>query len=373
MKYYLIAGEASGDMHGANLINSIKKQDTKADFRFFGGDLMQQAGKSLTIHYRYMAFMGAWEVLINLNSIARFMRICKKDITDFHPDVIILIDYAGFNLKIARFAHKNGYKVYYYISPKLWAWNKSRIKLFKKYVDKLYAIFPFEVDFYKQNGFDKVEYLGHPLLDEIDKKKKELTDGNEFVTKNNLSEKPIIALLSGSRKQEIERCLPEMIAVTRNYPDYQFVIAGVTSLPGELYQQYMKNTSVNIVYDQTYNLLHNATAAIVTSGTATLETAILNIPEVVIYKTSPITYFIAKPFVHIRFFSLVNLIMDKETVKELLQYNLARGIKTELDKILFDKTYRARMLEEYGIMRQRLGQPGASDRVAKAIVESMLT
>ena len=210
-------------------------------------------------------------------------------------------------------------------------------------------------------------------MDEIDKKKKELTDGNEFVTKNNLSEKPIIALLSGSRKQEIERCLPEMIAVTRNYPDYQFVIAGVTSLPGELYQQYMKNTSVNIVYDQTYNLLHNATAAIVTSGTATLETAILNIPEVVIYKTSPITYFIAKPFVHIRFFSLVNLIMDKETVKELLQYNLARGIKTELDKILFDKTYRARMLEEYGIMRQRLGQPGASDRVAKAIVESMLT
>ena len=373
MKYYLIAGEASGDMHGANLINGIKKQDVNADFRFFGGDLMQKAGTSLTVHYKHMAFMGLWEVLMNLNSIARFMKICRKDIIDFNPDVIILIDYAGFNLKIAKFVHEKGYKVYYYISPKLWAWNKSRVKLFKKYVDKLYAIFPFEVFFYKQNGYDKVEYLGHPLLDEIDKKKKGLTKGKEFIAKNNLPEKPIIALLSGSRKQEIERCLPEMIAITKNYPDYQFVIAGVRSLPEELYQQYLKDTSVNIVYDQTYNLLHNATAAVVTSGTATLETAILNIPEVVIYKTSPVTYLIGKPFVHIRFFSLVNLIMDKETVKELLQYNLAVDIRTELDKILFDETYRGKMLEEYDIMRQRLGQPGASDRVAKAIVESMLT
>jgi lipid-A-disaccharide synthase len=371
MKYYLIAGEASGDMHGANLINGIKKKDDNAEFRFFGGDLMQKAGTSLTVHYKHMAFMGLWEVLMNLNAIARFMKICRKDITDFNPDVIILIDYAGFNLKIARFAHKNGYRILYYISPKLWAWNKSRIKLFKKYVDKLYAIFPFEVDFYKENGYSNVEYLGHPLLDEIEKKKKGLSLKKDFITKNKLSEKPIIALLSGSRKQEIDRCLPEMLAVVNNFPDYQFVIAGVTSLPDELYQQFIKDTDVRIVYDQTYDLLHNAVAAVVTSGTATLETAILNIPEVVIYKTSPVTYFIAKPFVHIKFFSLVNLIMGKETVKELLQYNLTRDIKNELDNILYNKEYRQNMLNEYEEMRHRLGVPGASDRVGEAIVKSI--
>ncbi len=371
MKYYLIAGEASGDLHGANLINGIKKQDTNAKFRFFGGDLMQQAGESLTAHYKHMAFMGAWEVLVNLNSIARFLKICRKDITDFQPDVIILIDYAGFNLKIAKFAKEKGFKVYYYISPKLWAWNKSRIKLFRKYVDKLYAIFPFEVDFYKQNNYPQVEYLGHPLLDEVEKKEKEFTGYNEFISKNGLSEKPVVALLSGSRKQEIERCLPEMISVTRHYPDHQFVVAGVSSLPEELYRKYLKDTNVNIVYNQTYNLLHNAVAAVVTSGTATLETAILNVPEVVVYKTSPMTYFIGKPFVHIRFFSLVNLIMDNETVKEILQYNLAGKIKSELDKILFDNKHRERMLNEYKEMRHKLGQPGASIRVAKSIVESL--
>ncbi|MBN1159526.1 MAG: lipid-A-disaccharide synthase [Bacteroidales bacterium] len=366
MKYYLIAGEASGDMHAANLMKAIGKNDPEAEFRCFGGDLMQAAGGSLFVHYRDMALMGIVEVLKKYPVIRTNKRLCRKDILAYNPDVLILVDYSGFNLPIARYAKKRGFRVFYYISPKLWAWAKWRIRKVRRYVDQMFVILPFEVDFYREHRID-AEYYGNPVIDSIEAFKPHALSYNDFITRNNLKDKPIVALLAGSRRQEIDKLLPEMLRVVSEYPDYQFVIAGAPSVPQDYYRQFLKECDVQIVYDQTYQLLVNASAAIVTSGTATLETALLGVPEVVAYKTSPVTFFIGSLFVRIKFFSLVNLILDEPVVKELLQKDLAIDIKTELDRLLYDQAYRSGMLKKFALLQETLGEAGVSERVAKRI------
>ncbi|MBN2348206.1 MAG: lipid-A-disaccharide synthase [Bacteroidales bacterium] len=370
MKYYLIAGEASGDMHGANLIKALGQRDPESEFRFLGGNKMKNTAGTLSVHYKETAVMGGWEILTSLGKISRNFKRVKKDILEYKPDALILIDYAGFNLRIAKFAKENGFRVFYYISPKVWAWNRARVKKIKQYVDKMYCILPFEVDFYKKYGYT-AEYIGNPILDALQDKKTGTVSLKKFINKNKLSDKPIIALLAGSRKQEIELCLPEMLAIIKNFKDYQFVIAGVDFLPKELYQKFLTGSDVLIVYDQTYALLQNAVAAVVTSGTATLETALLKIPEIVIYKTSAFNYHIGKHLVRIKYFSLVNLIMDKEVVKEFFQENLAAKISDELSNILFNTGYRQQMLENYNLLEGKVGEPGASERVAEKIYSTL--
>ncbi len=367
MKYYLIAGEASGDLHGSNLMKGILKSDPDAEFRFFGGDKMSQVGGHLVRHYQDMAFMGLIEVIVNFRSIFKNIRFCRIDIVAYNPDVVILIDYPGFNLRIARFAKKAGYRVFYYISPKVWARNESRVKQLKAYVDRLFVIFPFEVPYFRKFDMD-VDFLGNPTLDAVEQKVEGVEKRPEFLQKNNLSEKKIVALLAGSRKHEIKHCLPEMIKASYDFPDYQFVIAAAPSISPDYYVPFIENTPVKIVLDQTYQLLWHAKAAVVTSGTATLETALLDVPEVVVYKFNEITINIARFFVHIKYFSLVNLIMDREVVKELLQYNLSRDIVAELKKLLYDEVYRKRMLDSFARMKDMLGGRGASERVANQMV-----
>jgi lipid-A-disaccharide synthase len=376
MKYYIIAGEASGDMHGANLMKNIMKHDTDADFRFFGGNMMKSAGGTLVRHYRDLSYMGIWEVLRNIGKISSNVLFCKRDIKEYNPDVIILIDYAGFNLRIARFARARNLKVYYYILPKLWAWGKSRAKKLKRYVDKRFVILPFEVDFYDKLNIN-VEYHGHPLVDEIENFKKQSFLSAEFRKENGLDDRPIIALLAGSRKQEIDRCLPEMIAITKHYTGHQFVVAGAISIKTEYYNKFLNKTSIKLVHNQTYQLLMHSTAAIVTSGTATLETALFNVPQVVVYKTSGFNYYFGQILVmlniiHVKFFSLVNIILDREAVKELLQFRLADNIKAELDNILHDTGYRDKILKNYAELRNIIGKPEASVKIAARIVNSLV-
>jgi len=370
MKYYIIAGEASGDLHASNLLKEIKLLDDKADFRCWGGDLMQNEGANLVKHYKELAFMGFIEVLQNIRTIKKNFRLCKSDLISYQPDILILVDYPGFNLRIAKFAKEHHIKTYYYISPKIWAWKKSRAWEIKKYIDKMFVIFPFEQDFYKTYDY-KVHYVGNPLVDEIVKKKEKLLEKDEFLSKNNLSEKPIIALLAGSRKQEVNLILPEMLQMVNQYPGYQFIIAGAPSFTKENYAPYIADLNVKVIFNQTYDLLKHAHAAIVTSGTATLETALFNIPQVVVYKMIQFQYDIGKFFIKVRFFSLVNIIMDKEIVKELLQNDLATKIKDELDRILTDENYRKRMLENYVLLQDKLGETGASERTAKQIVADL--
>lgn len=365
MKLYIIAGEASGDLHAGNLIRQFKNIDSSIQFRGFGGDKMTEAGADITRHYREMAFMGVWEVLMNLKKIGANFDICKREILEYKPDALILVDYAGFNLRMAAYAKEHGIKTLFYISPKVWAWKKSRIKKIKAFVDRLYVILPFEKEFFKKHDME-VDYVGNPLTDAISEFRDSYTQTkNDFIKSNNLEEKPIIALLSGSRKQEIKHCLPEMIKASANYPEYQFVIAGAPSIPKEHYYPYLEGTNVKIVYNQTYPLLENAYAAIVTSGTATLETALFKVPQVVVYKTSAFTFIIARPFFMLEFFSLVNLIMDKEVVKEILQFSLAKNIKKELDLILFDASHFKNMLENYNELAVKVGNPGTSMRTAQ--------
>jgi lipid-A-disaccharide synthase len=366
MRYYLIAGEASGDLHGSNLIKNLKKIDFEAQFRGFGGDLMKDAGAEICLHIRKMSFIGIWEVLINMKTINKNFELCRADLLNYKPDVLILIDYPGFNLKMAEFAKVNGIKTLYYIAPKVWASRKSRIKRIQKSVDKLYAILPFEEKFFENHNV-KAEYSGNPLMDAIS----DFTpvSEKEFINKNNLSNKPIIALLSGSRKMEISFCLPEMLKARLNFPEYQFIIAGAPSIKPEYYDQFISGTDVKIVYNQTYDLLYRAKAAVVVSGTATLETALFKVPEVVMYKLSTPTFIIGRAFVHIRFFSLVNIIMDREVVKELLQFHLAREIKNELGKILNDSDYRQKMLSDFEELLEKVGKPGTSERVAKSMYQ----
>jgi lipid-A-disaccharide synthase len=365
MRYYLVAGEASGDLHGANLMKALKALDHQADFRYFGGDLMQAEGGRLVKHYADMAFMGFVEVIANLRTVLGNLKSCKQDILTYKPDVLILIDFPGFNLKIAEFAKQQGIKVCYYISPKVWAWNQKRVLKIKRVVDHMFCILPFEVDFYKKWDM-AVDYVGNPLLDAVAAFKPD----TNFIQNSLLTDKPIVALLPGSRKQEINYLLPLMVDMVKQFPDYQFVIAGAPSFNIAFYNQFFTDAPIPVVFSNTYNLLSNAQAAIVASGTATLETALFNVPQVVVYKGNAVTITIARILIKIGFISLVNLIMDRLVVKELIQgdYNAA-DVKTELTNLLQDKTYRDAMLKNYDKLDVRMGQPGASAKTAALIVK----
>ena len=370
MKFYIIAGEASGDLHASNLVAEIKKKDKKAEFRGFGGDLMKAQGVELVKHYRTMAYMGFVEVAVNLRKILGNIAQCKKDILEYQPDVVVLVDYPGFNLRIADFAHKKGFKVYYYISPQVWAWKRRRVQKIKKSVDKMLVILPFEEEFYKRYGVD-VTFVGNPLLDELAK----VGTGNRsiFLRRNSLGERrEIIAMLPGSRRQEVKRTLPVMLKAALHFPDYQFVIAGVSSLDKSLYKDIMGNSDVFFVENQTYDLLLNSSAALVTSGTATLETALLSVPEVVCYKATNFSYRLAKWMIKVKFISLVNLIMDREVVKELIQGDLNEdNLVKELDQLLHNGKRQRQLLEDYEELKDKLGNVGASEKAAEVIVESL--
>lgn len=367
MKYYIVAGEASGDLHAANLMRALKKKDAEADFQFWGGELMLEQGGELRKHYKDLAFMGFAEVLMNIRTIARNLRFCKQDIVSFQPDVLLLVDYPGFNLRIAEFAKKKGIKVVYYVSPQIWAWKQNRIKKIKRDVDEMMVILPFEEAFYQKHDYP-VHYVGHPLLDAV--KGNDLDSHPDFRQDHSLSDKPIIALLPGSRKQEISTILPLMAKVSTQYPDYQFVIAATKHHPKEYYQSFMSGVNLYLVYGGTYPLLQNAHAALVTSGTATLETALFNVPEVVCYVANPISYQIAKRLVKIDYISLPNLIMNEAVVTELIQadYNEDR-LKKELELIL-EGEGRETMLIQYKEMRKKLGDGGASERAAEVVFQA---
>jgi len=369
MKYYIIAGEASGDLHGANLMKALYKEDSNAEIRFWGGDLMQNVGGILVKHYRELAFMGFVEVLFHLKTILNNIKICKKDIADFQPDVIVFIDYPGFNLRIAKWAKTEGFKTHYYISPQIWAWKESRITEIKRDVDKMYVILPFEKDFYEKKHHYPVEFVGHPLIDAIHNHP--TMDSGVFRKENQLNDKPIIAILPGSRKQEITKMLSVMLSVVHDFPDYQFVIASAPSQEFSFYEGFITNENIKFVSNKTYDLLSNATAALVTSGTATLETALFKVPEVVCYKGSWISYQIAKRIITLKFISLVNLIMDEEVVTELIQEDCnSKRIREELKKIL-DSNYRQNLLEKYEVLEEKLGGIGASEKTARLIVKSL--
>lgn len=370
MKYYIIAGEASGDLHGANLIASLKKKDTRAKIRAWGGNLMKKQGATLVKHYRDLAFMGFVEVLLHLRTILKNLSFCKKDILKYKPDAIILIDYPGFNLKIAKFAHKHNIKVYYYISPQVWAWKKRRVYTIKEVVDKMLVILPFEKDFYDDYRVD-AHFVGHPLLDELSKVR--YINRSNFARQNKLDpKKEIIALLPGSRKQEVTRMLGIMMKVMDKFPEYQFVIGCAPSLPESFYRELVGNENVHLVFNKTYQLLQVASAALVTSGTATLETALFYVPEVVCYKGNKISYLIAKNLVKVKYISLVNLIMDKPVLKELIQNDLTpKNIEDELNDLLTNHKKQRQLLEDYEDLRCKLGNAGASNNAATIIVNDL--
>ncbi|TZF84110.1 lipid-A-disaccharide synthase [Pedobacter sp. BS3] len=365
MKYYLIAGEASGDLHGANLMKALKKHDENAAFRFFGGDLMQaEGGKKAVKHISELSYMGFVEVAVNLRAILNNISLAKRDILNYRPDALILIDFPGFNLKIAEYAKKNGIKVFYYISPKVWAWNQKRVLRIKRSVDHLFCILPFEVNFYRKWGME-VDYVGNPLLDAIAAHKPDLNFREHY----QLSGKPIIALLPGSRKQEISKILPEMIGIKTAFPGYQLVIAGAPNFDQAYYDAYTHG-EIPVVFNATYDLLSNAYMAVVTSGTATLETALFNVPQVVVYKANPLTIFIARLVIKIRYISLVNLIADQEIVKELIQNECnSEKIILELNKISENAFFRGDILKKYAILKNKMGDIGASDKTSLLILE----
>lgn len=368
MKYYIIAGEASGDLHGSNLMKALLKEDKDADIRFWGGDLMNAVGGTLVKHYKERAFMGFVEVLMNLRKILGFIKFCKEDIAAFQPDAIIYIDNSGFNLRIAEWAKQQGYKNYYYISPQVWASRASRVQKIKRDIDQMYVILPFEKEFYQKYDYD-VNFVGHPLIDGI--AGREQVDEEQFRKEHNLGEKPIIALLPGSRKQEISKMLSVMLSLVDEFADYQFVIAGAPSQQYDFYKEIIGNKNVAFVDNKTYDLLSISSAALVTSGTATLETALFKVPQVVCYKGSNISYQIAKRIITLKYISLVNLIMDKEVVKELIQNEMnTENLRRELTKIL-EEDHRSELFENYYELEQKLGGKGASENTAKAIVNSL--
>ena len=369
MKYYLIAGEASGDLHGANLMRALAEIDPQAQFRFWGGDRMEAVGGKLIKHYRDLAFMGFWEVVTNLRTILRNIDLCKGDITAYQPDALIFIDYPGFNMRIAKWAKQQGIPTHYYISPQIWAWKENRIKAIRRDVDAMYVILPFEKDFYEGKHQYPVHFVGHPLLDAIAARRE--VSMEVFKRENGLDERPIIALLPGSRKQEIAKMLSVMLSVVGSYHPYQFVIAGAPSLGYDFYRQFIREENVHFVSGKTYDLLSHAHAALVTSGTATLETALFRVPEVVCYRGNWISYQIAKRVISLKYISLVNLIMDAPVVTELIQGDLnTRNLKVELDKLL-DPAYRDKLQRDYQALRERLGNQGASRRTAQAIYDSL--
>ncbi|MBN4070228.1 lipid-A-disaccharide synthase [Olleya sp. AH-315-F22] len=370
MKYYIIAGEASGDLHGSNLMKALLEKDINAEFRFWGGDLMQNVSATLVKHYKELAFMGFLEVIMNLRTITKNLSFCKQDINAYNPDVIIFIDYPGFNLRIAKWAKLKEIKTHYYISPQIWAWKENRIEAIKRDVDKMYVILPFEKGFYENKHKYPVEFVGHPLIDAIGERTQ--VDEYEFRAEHELNEKPIIALLPGSRKQEILKMLSVMLSVINDFTDYQFVIAGAPSQEFGFYKQFIDDVDVHFVSNKTYDLLSVSTAALVTSGTATLETALFKVPEVVCYKGSWLSYQIGKRLVkHIKYISLVNLIMDKEVVTELIQNEFnSKNLKCELLKIL-DDYERTKFFINYYDLEKKLGGKGASEKVAELIYSNI--
>jgi lipid-A-disaccharide synthase len=372
MKYYLVAGEASGDLHGSNLMKELKLADENAEFQFFGGDLMQAVGGVLVKHYREMAFMGIVNVLLNLKTISRNMEICKAGILQFQPDVLILIDYPGFNLRIAEFAKQHNFRVFYYISPKLWAWKAYRVKKIKAFVDEMFTIFPFETNFYKKYNF-RVNYVGNPVLDSIAEFRKKALSKEEFFSKNKLDNRPVVALLAGSRVQEIKRTLPLMVKIAGLFPGFQFVVAGVKSVDPELYLRNLLGSDIKLIFDQTYDILNNAHTALVASGTAALETALFNVPQVVIYKIEGgwLIDIIMRNFVLKTIgVSLPNIIMNKLIISEFIQMKMTlNNVKTEMGRLLFDENYRKRIFDDYDRLKELMGEPGSSKRAALKMVE----
>jgi lipid-A-disaccharide synthase len=367
MKYYIIAGEHSGDLHASNLMKELKMRDASAEFRCWGGDLMQAEGAVLVKHIRDISFMGFSEVLMNIRTIMANFKLCRADILEYKPDVIILVDYPGFNLRMAEFSHKQGIPVFFYISPQVWAWKKGRVKKIKAFVDRMFVILPFEQDFYRSYDYH-VDFAGHPLLDAIEQYRSK-GNSESFIKKNGLDERPVIAILPGSRHQEISRMLNVMLQVVPAFPAYQFVVAGTSNFDSDFYTKMLGNSGVKIVYGQTYDLLSNARAALVTSGTATLETALFGVPEVVCYRGSGISFQIAKRLVDIKYISLVNLIMDKPVVTELIQSDLnLENLKKELKLILDDATTIERIKTDYNALREKLGGSGASAKTAELMI-----
>jgi len=370
MKYYIIAGEASGDLHGSNLIKALRTEDPEAIIRCWGGDLMEKAGGTLVTHYKELAFMGFSEVIGNLRKIFKNIAFCKEDIAGFQPDVVIFIDFSGFNLRIASWAKQHGYRTNYYISPQVWASRAGRIQKIKASIDAMYVILPFEKQFYEEKYNYPVHFVGHPLLDAIDSQPS--IEAEEFRKKYGLHpKKKIIALLPGSRKQEVEKMLSIMLSVSPSFPEYQFVIAGAPSLDDAFYKPFLKNAQVHYVTNQTYALLRCAYAALVTSGTATLETALFKVPQVVCYKGSWVSFQIAKRIITLKYISLVNLIMGKEVVKELIQNDLTTSTLTQELKEILSGPKREAMVSNYEILERKLGGPGASENAAKKIVASL--
>ncbi|HIP37669.1 MAG TPA: lipid-A-disaccharide synthase [Crocinitomix sp.] len=372
MKYYIIAGEASGDLHGSNLMKAIIEKDNEAEFRFWGGDQMQNVTNGLVKHIKHLAFMGFIEVVMNIRTIAKNIKFCKQDLLNYQPDALILIDYPGFNLRIAEFAHQNNIRIHYYISPQIWAWKQNRVHKIKRVVNEMYCILPFEKEFYKKFNVD-VHYVGHPLVDAINNFKRIALSKNEFLQKNNLRDKPILAILPGSRNQEIKVKLPLMIKASASFPNHQIVIAGAPNKTETFYKPFINNTNVIVLENQTYDLLNHSDLAIVTSGTATLETALFKVPQVVCYKASAISYHIAKRLVKIDYISLVNLIMDKEVVTELIQGDLiVKNIVEELKKIENHQSNgRLEMINQYHQLIQKLGGGGASQKVANLLIKDI--
>jgi len=370
MRYFIIAGEASGDLHASFLMAGIKKKDPEALFSFFGGDLMAQQGGTLLKHYREMAFMGFFTVLMNLRQINRNFRLAEASLVDFLPDVLILVDYPGFNLRMARFAKSHHIKTFYYISPKIWAWKASRVKWVKNYVDELFTIFPFEKDFYDKHDY-QIRYVGNPTVDELAVRPNREQRFPEFIRQNGLEDKPIVAMLAGSRRQEIQLILPVLMKVAAQFPNYQFVIGGAPSIPLSLYHQFMGDRRIPVVFGQTYELLQQSRAALVASGTATLETAVIHVPQVVCYimELGRFTSLLKKYFLKIKWFSLVNLVMNDEIVKEFFQENCKPAVvAAELKKLLEDEAYREEMLQNYRLMLAKLGPPGCAERAAEEMV-----
>jgi len=373
MKYYLIVGEASGDLHASHLMAALKSEDPQADFRFFGGDLMAAVGGTMVKHYRDLAYMGFIPVLLHLRTIFANMKYCKEDIVVWNPDVVILVDYPGFNLDIAKFVHaKTQIPVYYYISPKIWAWKEYRIKNIKRDIDELFSILPFEVDFYNKHNYP-IHYVGNPTVDEVAAFQAEHAKSLPYhVEGKNLPDKPIIALLAGSRKQEIKDNLPDMIRAASGFASHQLVIAGAPGISPKYYNKFVGNSNVQIIFGQTYRLLQHADAALVTSGTATLETALFRVPQVVCYHTpiGRVISFLRKHIIKVKYISLVNLIANREIVRELVAHTMTvENIREELGHLLNDTTYRQAMLDGYEEMAGRLGEPGAPMRAAREIVK----
>jgi lipid-A-disaccharide synthase len=371
MNYFIIAGEQSGDLHGSNLVRELVKSDRQAEIKCWGGDLMESAGAVLMMHIKKTAFMGFVEVAKNLEVIKRNLALCKQQISEFRPDVVILIDYPGFNFRIAEFAKKSGFRVFYYISPKLWAWKEGRVERVRKYVDRMYIIFPFEVDFYKKHNI-KVEYHGNPLLDETEKKLAAFPARDDIRKSLGLELKPVIALLAGSRKSEVKQILPMMIRAVHHFPEYQFVLAGVKNLPEELYLRIINNNPVKLIKEKTYEILYISDAALVKSGTATLETALFRIPQVVCFKADFFSMVIGWIVIKVKYISLVNLIAGYEAVRELIQFSLnENNLVSELKAILPGGPKREKMMEDYNKVREILGPAGASERVAEDMVRTL--